>query len=400
MKSETYLEKILKLRKNDTVKVITGVRGVGKTTLLAMLERTLKAEDVPSWQIIAMDFDAMQNDEIRDFHQLYDSVYERIQGVPHAYLLLDEVHRVEGWEKAVNAFFVGAPVDVYVTGSHAGILSEDFTKLMVGRYEEFRMFPQTFRTYLEACPDAVEEDRDFIFPRYLKFGGLPVSVALAEKQELLPVMLQGIYNTALMRDVVQRYAVRDPALMDSMARFLAGTVGKPVSAKRLNDYLVSVGRKTTGYTMDNYLQMLTESNLFCRARRYDIRGKAHLNGSEKFYMADIGLSNMLRGYQDLEDGPLLENVVYLELRRRGFSVSVGKLGSMEVDFVAVNAEGRRIYYQVEPSLQDAGVRKKALRPLKSIPDQYEKVILSMDRSDVRDFDGIRNLNIVDFLMGE
>ena len=400
MKSETYLEKLLKLRKNDTVKVITGVRGVGKTTLLAMLERTLKAEGVPSWQIIAMDFDAMQNDEIRDFHQLYDSVYERIQGVPHAYLLLDEVHRVEGWEKAVNAFFVGAPVDVYVTGSHAGILSEDFTKLMAGRYEEFRMFPQTFRTYLEACPDAVEEDRDFIFPRCLKFGGLPVSVALAEKQELLPAMLQGIYNTALMRDVVQRYAVRDPALMDSMARFLAGTVGKPVSAKRLNDYLVSVGRKTTGYTMDNYLQMLTESNLFCRARRYDIRGKAHLNGSEKFYMADIGLSNMLRGYQDLEDGPLLENVVYLELRRRGFSVSVGKLGSMEVDFVAVNAEGRRIYYQVEPSLQDAGVRKKALRPLKSIPDQYEKVILSMDRSDVRDFDGIRNLNIVDFLMGE
>ncbi len=399
MENKIYLKKIIESKDNGKVKVLTGMRGIGKSTLLTRWKAWLIDQGVLSQQVILLSLDETQYDEIQDDQQLYQTVFERIQGLPRAYLLLDEVHRIPGWEKAVNAILKADSADICIAGSHSSILSEEFCELMEGRYQEISVYPRTFGDYLEMFPDIEEEDREFVFPGYLKFGGLPVAMALADKASLLPVMLQGIYNTALMRDVIQRYAVRDPDLMDCIARFLASSVGKPITAKRLNDYLTSVGRKTTGYTMDNYLQMLTESNLFYRARRYDIKAKSHLNGSEKFYLSDIGIGNMLRNYQALEDGPMLENVVCVELLRRGYQVSAGKIGSMTVTFVAENENGR-LYYQVVPSLQDEHFRKKALRPLRSIPDQYGKVILSMDHLNVRDFDGIRNLNIVDFLMGE
>lgn len=399
MKNKIYLEKMIDLKEEFSIKVLTGVRGVGKSTLLARFSDYLRAAGVPAWQIIFLQFEQLQYNNIRDYQELYSFIYEKLQGLPHTYLLLDEVQKIPGWEKALNAFFVDAPVDIYLAGSHAGILSKDFVKFFSGHYTEISVQPVSFSDYLKILPDVEEEDKDFLFPSYLKYGSLPVAMSLLDRTELLPLMLSGIYHTALMRDVVEKYAVRDPALIDSMARYLASSIGTPVTAKRVHDYLSSIGRKTTGFTMDNYLQMLAESYLFHRVRRYDIKAKAELNGSERFYISDIGLSNMLQGFQDLKDGPMLENVVYLELLRRGYSVYIGKLGTMEVSFVAMGPE-RRVYYQVVPSIQEDAVRKRVLRPLKSIPDQYEKVVLSMDRSGIRDFNGIRNVNIVDFLMGQ
>ena len=380
------------------VKVITGMRGSGKTTLLSAFANYLQAAGVSPWQIISLNFENMPRDTIRDYQQLYTHVYDSIQGMPRAYLLLDEVSMVQGWEKAVNAFFLGAPVDVYIAGTRGSLLTEDFLKLFEDRYRELSLQPLSFHEYMDSLPDVEEEDKDFIFPQYLKYGSLPVVLSLSDRKGLLPMLLSGIYHTALMKDVVEKYAVRDPALMDVMARFLASSLGKPITSKRVNSYLAAMGLKTTGYTVDNYLQMLTDSGLFHRIRRYDIKAKANVNGSERFYMADMGLVNMLKDFQDIEDGALMENAVCIELLRRGYKVSAGKIGAMEVTFVADSPEGDRLYCQVVPSLQDEDVMKRTLRPLKSIPDQYGKMTLSMDRSSVRDFDGILNRNIVDFLM--
>lgn len=399
MKNKIYLEKMIDLKDEMPVKVLTGLRGLGKSTLLARFSDYLEAAGVPSWQILFIQFDQPQYDYIKDYQALYNHIYEKLQGIPHTYLLLDEIQRIPGWEKALNAFFVDAPVDIYIAGSNKGILSEEFCSLFSGNYTEIRVQPVGFRDYLAAIPDVEEEDRDFLFPGYLKYGSLPIALSLSDRQELLPLMLSGIYHTALMRDVVQKYAVRDPDLIDTMARYLASNVGIPVTAKRIHSYLSSVGRKTTGFTMDNYLQMLSDSYLFHRVRRYDIRTKSEVNGSERFYAADIGLSNMLQEFTNLKDGAMLENAVCLELLRRGYEVYAGKFGTMEVTFVAMGPEWR-VYYQVVSSIQDDAVRKRVLRPLKSIPDQYEKVVLTMDRSGERDFDGIRNINIVDFLMGQ
>ena len=395
MINKVYLEKMLDSREEMTVKAVTGVRGVGKTTLFSIFADVLRAGGMPEEQVIYIGFEETGNEWILDYRQLYDHVRGRIEGLPHACLLLDGVQRVEGWERAINAFFVDAPVDIYLAGSHAGLMTEDFVRFFDGHSYEIRMYPMSLREYAEA----MQGEGALLLPGYLKYGGLPAVTTLPEDARVIGSVLSGIYYEALMRDAVQPNAVRDPALMDSMARFLATGGGEAVTARRLGDYLAGVGRKTTLYTMGGYLDMLSGSGLFHRVRRYDIRARAHLNGSERFYMADVGLGNMLRGLSAPGDSAMLENAVYLELRRRGFLVSVGKVGSMEVTFLAEKPD-QRIYYQVRPSLADGASLKRALRPLKSIPDQYPKVILTMDPPPGRDFDGILNRSIADFLMGE
>ncbi len=399
MKNKIYLEKLIELKDSVPVKVLTGVRGVGKSTLLANFEEYLRASGIPSLQIVSMNFGQIQYENIKNGRELYDHIFEKVNGLPRVYLLLDEVQRIPGWEKTLQSLFERGTIELYLSGSHASILSEAFRDSFSGQYEEIRVQPVSFADYMESLPDVEEEDKDFLFPQYLKYGSLPVAITLLDNSSMLPLLLSGMYYSSLMQDVVETYAVRDPALLDSMAKYLACSIGTPITAKRLHEHLEEVGRKTTGFTTDNYLQILTESYLFHRVRRYDIRNKADLNGSERFYIADIGISNMLQDFQNLRDGAMLENVVYLELLRRGYTVYAGKLGTMEISFVAMGRESR-VYYQVVPSILDNSVRTKVLRPLKSIPDQYEKVVLTMDRSGERDYNGIRNVNIVDFLMGE
>ena len=295
------------------------------------------------------------------------------------------------------SLFEEGATDIYLTGSNAKMLSSELSTLLSGRYVEIPVFPLSFREYLEFLPATRSSDREAAFQSYLKYGGLPIVPSLPQDENTISTVLMGIYNTVLVKDIVQRNGVRDAELLGRVATFLADTVGSFVSTHRISGYLTSQGRKVSGATIDNYLRMLEEAFVFYRAQRYDIKGKALLKTQEKYYSADVGLRNALLDFHGGDYGHILENIVYLELLRRGYRVHVGKLGTLEVDLIAEKA-GERKYYQVSASILDDMTRERELRPLRSVPDQYEKYILTMDRTFVKDFDGIRNQNIIEFLL--
>ena len=398
IKRELYLKKLLSLKDQPIIKVLTGMRRAGKSTLLDLLEEAFMAAGVPKAQIIHLNFEWMALDEIRDYHQLYALLQERMRGQQTVYLLLDEIQLVEHWERAVNSLFAERRADIYLTGSNAKLLSSEIATLLAGRYALIEVYPLSFREYLTFLPEA-EREADAAFQRYLQYGGLPIVPGMPQDEDLIQTVLSGIYNTVLMKDIVQRNAVRDPDLLERIVRFLAAHVGSAVSTSKISGYLTSQGRKTSPTTIDNYLKMLSDAFIFYRAERYDIKGKQYLKTQEKYYIVDIGLRNALLGFHGGDYGHILENIVYLELRRRDYEVGVGKLGTLEVDFVATKP-GRKVYYQVYASILDETTRARELAPLRKIPDQYEKVILTMDRTFVKDFDGIRNVNIIDFLLSD
>jgi predicted AAA+ superfamily ATPase len=289
--------------------------------------------------------------------------------------------------------------DIYITGSNAYMLSSELSTLLAGRYIEIQMMPLSFAEYLDF--NACERNRDLTarFNEYTRWGGFPGLTEIREHVQSISPYLNGIYNTIIMRDVIQRNSVRDPALLENVVRFLCGNIGNAVFTKRISDYLTSAGRKTTSDTIDNYLKMLKNVFILYRARRYDLKVKLHLKTREKFYLVDTGIRNELLGFRNSDYGFTLENIVYFELLRRGFKVSIGKLGALEVDFVATRSD-KIVYYQVTASMLDNSVRKRELEQLRGIPDNYEKVVLSMDRTPVTDFDGIRNVNLIDFLLSD
>ena len=395
-KRDLYLNKLIQFKDKQFIKVITGIRRCGKSTLLKLFKEYLLENDVNEKQIIYINFESMQFDDIKDYKLLYKYINEHIVENSRTYLFLDEVQEVVHWEKAVNSFLVDFDVDIYITGSNAWLLSSELSTLLSGRYVEIKMLPLSFKEYM----DFIEEpsnNREKNFQSYLRYGGLPPIIELNNNFNMIQPFLSGIYNTVLMKDIVQRNTVRDPALLDNLVRFLADNVGNSISTKKISDYLTSAGRKTTSATIDNYLQMLEKAFIFYRANRYDIKGKLYLKTQEKYYIVDTGIRNNLLGLRNMDYGHILENVVYLELLRRGFDVYIGKIGSMEVDFIAVKAN-KKIYYQVSASILDEKTKERELRSLMSIPDQYDKILLTMDKPYVEDFDGIKWVNIIDFLL--
>ena len=398
IKRDLYLKKIIAFRDQPLIKVITGMRRSGKSSILDLYETYLQKQKVPADAIIHLNFEWMQLDAIRDYRQLYQFLKEKIKGKHPVYLLLDEIQQVDGWEKAVNSLFSEGKCDIYLTGSNARLLSSEISTLLSGRYVEIQVLPLSFREYLEFRPEG-KKQLEAAFQQYLRFGGMPVVPGLPQHPDVLRTVLAGIYDTVLMKDIVQRNEVRDPALLDVLVRFLADNIGNPVSTGKISGYLTSQGRKTSGVTIDNYLRMLEEAFVFYRAKRFDIKGKMYLKTLDKFYIVDNGLRNALLGFRNGDYGHILENVVYLELLRRGYEVGVGKVGNLEVDFVAQKPE-RKVYYQVSATVLDDSTRERELLPLQKIPDQYEKVLLTMDRNYIQDFNGIRNRNIIDFMLEE
>lgn len=395
-KRDLYLNKLIQFKDKQFIKVITGIRRCGKSTLLKLFKEYLLENDVNEKQIIYINFESMQFDDIKDYKLLYEYIKEHIVENSRTYLLLDEIQEVVHWEKAVNSFLVDFNVDIYITGSNAWLLSSELSTLLSGRYVEIKMLPLSFKEYM----DFIEEpsnNREKNFQSYLRYGGLPPIIELNNNFNMIQPFLSGIYNTVLMKDIVQRNTVRDPALLDNLVRFLADNVGNSISTKKISDYLTSAGRKTTSATIDNYLQMLEKAFIFYRANRYDIKGKLYLKTQEKYYIVDTGIRNNLLGLRNMDYGHILENVVYLELLRRGFDVYIGKIGSMEVDFIAVKAN-KKIYYQVSASILDEKTKERELRSLMSIPDQYDKILLTMDKPYAEDFEGIKWVNIIDFLL--
>lgn len=395
-KRDLYLNKLIQFKDKQFIKVITGIRRCGKSTLLKLFRKYLLENDVSEKQIIYINFESMQFDDIKNYKLLYEYIKKHIVKDSRTYLLLDEIQEVVHWEKSVNSFLVDFNVDIYITGSNAWLLSSELSTLLSGRYVEIKMLPLSFKEYIEFMEEPsgdIEKD----FQSYLRYGGLPPIIELNNNFDMIQLFLSGIYNTVLMKDIVQRNTVRDPALLDNLVRFLADNVGNSISTKKISDYLTSAGRKTTPATIDNYLQMLEKAFIFYRANRYDIKGKLYLKTQEKYYIVDTGIRNNLLGLRNMDYGHILENVVYLELLRRGFDVYIGKIGNMEVDFIAVKAN-KKIYYQVSASILDEKTKNRELRSLMSIPDQYDKILLTMDRPYVEDFEGIKWVNIIDFLL--
>ena len=396
---DLYLNKLIAFKDITLIKVITGMRRCGKSTLLELFNRYLLKSNVSPNNIIRMNFESLEFDYIKSYKDLYLYVKERVIKSEKTYILLDEIQQVEYWEKAVNSFLVDFDVDIYITGSNAYLLSSELSTLLSGRYVEIKMLPLSFKEYLDFNEYKAGEDKSEYFNSYLEFGGLPAITDIKDRPETIKPFLSGIYNTVIMKDVVQRNAVRDAALLENVMRFVASNIGSPVSTKKISDYLTSAGRKTSSDTIDNYLKMLESAFIIYKANRYDLKGKLHLKTLEKYYIVDTGIRNELLGFRNVDYGHILENVVYLELLRRGYEVYVGKVGTLEVDFVATKAD-KKVYYQVSATILTEETKERELKSLRNIQDHYEKVVLTMDKTFIKDYDGIKNINIIEFLLEE
>ncbi len=394
---DTYLNRLIEAKDTEFIKVITGVRRSGKSTLLIMFKEYLQDHGVQEKNIIHINFESARYDEINDYKKLYQYIQNRI-GKNKTYILLDEVQNVEKWEKAINSLNIDFDVDIYITGSNAYLLSSELSTLLSGRYIELKMYPLSFKEYLQFnhYDESNIEDK---FYEYLKYGGLPAVTLIKDKPDLVMTYLNDIYNTIVKKDVIDRNGIKDIALLENIIKYLANNIGSPISAKKISDYLNSnkIVSKTNHQTIDNYLNMLEKSFIMYKADRTDIRNKTLLKTLGKYYISDVGIRNIILGFRNIDEGHLLENIVYLELLRRGYRVNIGKSKDYEVDFVAENPN-QIIYYQVAKTIVEEKVLKREIRSLESISDNYEKVILTMDRTINRDYNGIKVVNLIDWLL--
>ncbi len=392
------LGKLVELKERDCIKVITGVRRCGKTSLLDLFAEHLLASGVSPGGIIRVDFEKGGFEEITDYKTLYHYVKEKLVPDVNTYILLDGIQKIKEWEKAVDSLSLIPNVDITITGSNACLLASEFSSLLYGRLEEIKMLPLSFKEYLD-FREISYDDRELAthFKSYLDYGSLPEMIQFYPLPDSIMPVLCGIYNTVLMKEVMPRNNVRDVPLLESLVKFMASSLGKQMSIKKISDYLVASGHNTTFETVNSYLSMLEDAYILYRAGRYDLKGRQFLKTQEKYYFVDTGLLNLVLCGAGADYGAVLESVVYFELLRRGFEVSIGKFGNHEIDFVAMKPD-RRVYYQVCSSIKNVSVRDCELKPLRAVPDNYEKVILSMDCPPVSDFDGIKNVHLLDFLL--
>lgn len=394
---KTYLKKLIDAKDTEFIKVITGVRRSGKSTLLLMFKDYLINNGVKNDNIIYINFESAIYDDIKNYKDLYNYISNKIKS-DKVYILLDEVQNVESWEKAINSFKVDFDVDIYITGSNAYLLSSELSTLLSGRYIEIKMYPLSFKEYLlfNNYDNNNIEDK---FNEYLKYGGLPAITLIKKNNELVLSYLNDIYNTIVKKDIIDRNNIKDTALLENVIKYLANNIGSPISSSKISDYLNSnkIVNKSNHQTIDNYLGMLEKSFIMYKADRTDIKSKALLKTLGKYYISDTGIRNIILGFRNINEGHLLENVVYLELLRRGFKVSIGKTKDYEVDFVAENPNTIK-YYQVTRTLVDEKVKTRELRSLENIDDNYEKTILTMDKTINNDYNGIKVINIIDWLL--
>ena len=394
---QMYLNRLIDAKDTEFIKVITGVRRSGKSTLLLMFKDYLIKENISEDSIIHINFESAIYDDIKNYKDLYNYIKSNIS-TNKTYILLDEVQNIDSWEKAVNSINVDFNVDIYITGSNAYLLSSELATLLSGRYIEIKMYPLSFKEFLEFNNYDMTKIEDK-FNEYLKYGGLPAITHIKDKPDLIMTYLNDIYNTIVKKDVLERNKINDIALLENIIRYISSNIGSQISANKISDYLNSnkIVEKSNHQTVDNYLKMLENAFIVYKAERSDIKSKNILKTLGKYYIADTGLRNIILGFRNIDEGHLLKNVIYLELLRRGYKVSIGKTLDYEVDFVAENVNEIK-YYQVSQSIKDEKVKMRELRSLKSISDNYEKTILTMDKTINNDYNGIKVVNIIDFLL--
>lgn len=389
-----YLQKLMGYQDKRLIKIVTGVRRCGKSTLFLLYQQHLLKKGVLAGQIHTVNFEDMQYASLCDAQLLHDHLVARLLPDRMNYIFLDEIQNVPDYQRAVDSLYIRENVDLYLTGSNAYLLSGDLATLLSGRYVEIQMLPLSFGEYVSTFPDRTDLPRKY--RDYLQGSAFPYALSL-EGPEQVTDYLSGIYHTVLLKDVVARRNIADVSMLQSVIRFMADNIGSLCSIKKISDTMTSAGRKISTHTVENYLSALEDAYILYRAGRYDIKGRQHLKTLEKYYLVDIGLRSFLLGSGHGDVGHVLENVVYLELLRRGNQVAVGKLDATEVDFVVSGAQGP-VYYQVAASVRDTNTLQRELRPLDAIQDHYPKVLLTLDDDPDTRHNGIQQRYVLEWLL--
>ena len=389
-----YLEDLINFKDKKLIKVVTGIRRCGKSTMFELFQSYLKENGVEEEQIITVNLEDGDYRSIRSSENLYQYVESKLIKNNRNYVFLDEVQQVEKFQEAVDWLYVKKNVDLYITGSNAFLLSGELATLLSGRYVEIKMLPLSFKEYVSAYPG--NTNTGALYMNYLQNSSFPGTLELARKQDIR-VYLEGIYNTILLKDIVTRKKISDPSMLQSVVEFMFYNIGNMCSSTKIANTMTSSGRKISVPTVENYLSALCDSFILYKAGRYDIKGKQYLATGAKYYVADMGLRYFILGTKQADMGHILENIVYLELIRRGYEVHVGKVGDAEVDFIAIGAEGEE-YYQVSQTVLEEQTLKRELSSLDAIKDHNPKYLLTMDYTPMTSYNGIKQINVLDWLL--
>lgn len=390
-----YLDELIRWKDLDLIKVVTGIRRCGKSTLFELFINYLKNNGVKSNQIIHINLEDADYD-FKNYKELYSFIIDKINTEDKFYVFLDEVQNVPGFQKTVDSLYIKKNVDVYITGSNAFLLSGELATLLSGRYVEIKMLPLSFKEYVSAFNS---NNYYQLFLEYMRNGGMPGNINIIKSNvNDLDKYLDGIFSTIVYKDIMARNNITDKLLLEGIIKYIFDSIGSPISIKKISDTLTSKGLSTSNHTVENYITAFLESYLIYKIERFDVKGKNLLARDYKFYAVDPGLRSYLLGKKaDSDMGHILENIVYLELLRRGYKVYVGKVDDLEIDFVAENRDGLK-YYQVALTVRDENVLKRELRSLQKTGDHYPKVLLTLDMDLETDYDGITKINVVDWLL--
>lgn len=389
-----YLEDLISFKDKKLIKVVTGIRRSGKSTMFELFQSYLKENGVEEEQIITVNLEDGDYRSIRTSEKLYQYVESKLIKSNKNYVFLDEVQQAENFQEAVDWLYVKKNVDLYITGSNAFLLSGELATLLSGRYVEIKMLPLSFKEYVSAYPG--NTNTGALYMNYLQNSSFPGTLELTRKQDIR-VYLEGIYNTILLKDIVTRKKISDPAMLQSVVEFMFDNIGNMCSSTKIANAMTSSGRKISVPTVENYLSALCDSFILYKVGRYDIKGKQYLATGAKYYAADIGLRYFILGTKQVDMGHILENIVYLELIRRGYEVHIGKIGDVEVDFIAIGVEGKE-YYQVSQTVLEEQTLKRELSSLDAIKDHNPKYLLTMDYTPMISYNGIKQINVLDWLL--
>lgn len=396
LKRDKYLDQLIEVKDLNLIKVITGVRRCGKNTLLLQYKDYLLENGIKDSDILYMSFESAEWYEIKDYKDLYNYIKSKYHD-KKIYLLLDEVQNVEDWEKAVNSLLVDINCDIYITGSNAYLLSSELTTLLAGRVYTINMYPFSFSEYLQINNNTNSQDKYQLFNDYLKYGGMPMLINMKDNERLKTNYLADIKDVVLKKDIIARNKIKDVVFLDNLLRYMSTVIGTLINPSFISDFMKKNGSNIDNETVDKYLKMIENAYFIYRVPRYELKGKQLLKTQGKYYFVDNGLKNVLAGFSSYDTGSSYENIVYMELLRRGYEVYVGKYNDLEIDFVAVSPN-EKIYYQVTRSLLSEDVENREKKSLLAINDNYKKVILTMDMAYNKIIEGIEVKNIVDFLL--
>lgn len=386
-----YIDFLSKLKDKQIIKVVTGIRRCGKSTLFELYKKQLLENGITKEQIISLNFENPNDMKFENWKELYTYIENKLIKDKMNYIFLDEIQILENFEKAVDGLYIKNNVDLYITGSNSYMLSGELATYLTGRYMQVHMLPLSFKEYLEYYGENNETQK---YNTYIKNGGFPYLINLNEDSELIRNYLEGVYTTIILKDVVSKNNIKDTMILDSITKFIFDNIGQLVSTNKIANTLASNNRKCSVNTVKNYINNLLDSYIIYKISRYDIKGKEYLKTGYKYYVCDLGLRNYLLG--SIKDyGSILENIIFLELKRRNYDIYIGKHDDNEIDFVIKNNEGIK-YIQVALSVRDEKTLERELNPLKNINDNYPKYIITLDYDNV-DYDGIKQINALDFL---